>query len=181
MARAPKKAASPRNAGRQTGRTRTVAAHRASREARADGSEAAAVPAGARSSVRVYRHGLGDCILLRLKRKGKQDFKLLIDCGVVLGGDESRMTDVMENVLADAENAIDALAISHEHWDHVSGFAQAREAFDKLKVGEVWLGWIEDPKDDLAEQVKVNSARQKKRSSPLFSGSRLSAARTALC
>src|SRR5262245_11867456 len=38
-----------------------------------------------RASVRVYRQGLGDCILVRVKRKSGDDFKLLIDCGVVLG------------------------------------------------------------------------------------------------
>ena len=38
--------------------------------------------AGPRAIIRVYRHGLGDCILVQLKRAGGNDFKILIDCGV---------------------------------------------------------------------------------------------------
>ncbi len=57
-------------------------------------------PNGARARpVRVYRQGLGDCILVRVKRASGDDFKLLIDCGVVLGTPDAGeiMTRVMEN------------------------------------------------------------------------------------
>jgi hypothetical protein len=53
--------------------------------------------------VRVYRQGLGDCILVRVKRLGHNDFKLMIDCGVVLGTLDAGkiMTRVMENLVSD--------------------------------------------------------------------------------
>ena len=116
-----------------------------------------------RASVRVYCQGLGDCILVRVKRKSGDDFKLLIDCGVVLGTDDasSIMTRVVENVVEDtkeknddAKGKIDVLAITHEHWDHLSGFNQAADSFAKLAVDSVWVAWTEDPDDDLAKQLK---------------------------
>jgi hypothetical protein len=116
-----------------------------------------------RASVRVYCQGLGDCILVRVKRKSGDDFKLLIDCGVVLGTDDasSIMTRVVENVVEDtkekdddAKGKIDVLAITHEHWDHLSAFNQAAASFAKLTVDSVWVAWTEDPDDDLARQLK---------------------------
>jgi len=117
-----------------------------------------------RASVRVYCQGLGDCILVRVKRKSGGDFKLLIDCGVVLGTEDasSIMTRVVESVVEetkekpdDAKGKIDVLAITHEHWDHLSAFNQAADSFAKLAVGSVWVAWTEDPDDDLAKQLKI--------------------------
>ena len=109
-----------------------------------------------RASVRVYCQGLGDCILVRVKRTKGEDFKLLIDCGVVLGTEDAirKMTEVVENVVHDTDAKIDVLAITHEHWDHLSGFNQAADLFKKLSVGSVWVAWTEDLNDDLAKQLK---------------------------
>jgi beta-lactamase superfamily II metal-dependent hydrolase len=111
---------------------------------------------GRRGSVRVYRQGLGDCILVRLKRDDGSDFKLMIDCGVVLGTHdaEAEMQRVVKDIVATTEGDIDVLAITHEHWDHLSGFSQAKEDFASLKVGEVWVAWTEDPNDPLAKQLR---------------------------
>ena len=48
---------------------------------------AAALGGSYRAKVRMYRHGLGDCFLVSLKRgtKGAADYRILIDCGVILG------------------------------------------------------------------------------------------------
>jgi hypothetical protein len=116
-------------------------------------------------TVRVYRQGLGDCILVRVKCPGHDDFKLMIDCGVVLGTPDAvkTMTRVMEGLVQDTDKKVDALAITHEHWDHLSGFTQAPDAFDELAVGAVWVAWTEDPKDDLANQLRteLGAAKQK--------------------
>ena len=87
--------------------------------------------------MRVYRQGLGDCILVRVKRSDHDDFKLMIDCGVVLGTPDAGkiMTRVMENLVSDTQEKVDVLAITHEHWDHLSGFTQASDSFGKLGVG----------------------------------------------
>jgi hypothetical protein len=118
-----------------------------------------------RVTVRVYRQGLGDCILVRVKRAGHDDFKLMIDCGVVLGTPDAGkiMTRVMDNLVGDTQEKVDVLAITHEHWDHLSGFTQAPDSFAKLGVGAVWVAWTEDPKDDLANQLRteLGAAKQK--------------------
>ncbi len=111
---------------------------------------------GTRASARLYRQGLGDCILVRVKRANNEDFKLMIDCGVVLGTEDaaSKMTRVVENIVQETGEKIDVLAITHAHWDHLSGFTQAAGSFAKLAVGSVWVAWTEEPNDDLARQLK---------------------------
>ena len=70
------------------------------------------------------------------------------------------MTEVMDDILAATGGSIDLLVATHEHWDHVSGFAQAAES-SPLKVGAVWLGWTEDPKDADAKTA-ARRARQRR-------------------
>lgn len=125
---------------------------------------ASGATSGPRASIRVYRQGLGDCILIRVKRSGREDFKLLIDCGVVLGTPDAPqiMTRVVENIVQGTGAKIDVLAITHEHWDHLSGFNQAAGSFKKLSVGEVWVAWTEDPHDDLAARLKTELGKAKK-------------------
>jgi hypothetical protein len=109
-----------------------------------------------RATVRTYRHGLGDCHLVTLYGARKARYRIMIDCGVILGTPNAGavMTEVMDDILAATGGSIDLLVATHEHWDHVSGFAQAAESFAKLKVGAVWLGWTEDPKDADAKQLR---------------------------
>jgi len=99
-----------------------------------------------RAKVRMYRQGLGDCFLISLPRSDSdRPYRVLIDCGVILGTADAstKMTEVVENIIAATQGEIDLLLATHEHWDHVSGFVQAKNAFDKLKVHEVWIGWTE--------------------------------------
>jgi hypothetical protein len=112
-----------------------------------------------RARIRMYRQGLGDCFLVTIPRAGgdgaEGKFFVLIDCGVILGTPDAkaRMTAVVEDVVATTGGTIDLLLATHEHWDHLSGFVQAGEAFSKLKVREVWMAWTEDPTDDLAAKL----------------------------
>src|SRR5262249_5545862 len=94
--------------------------------------------------VRMYRQGLGDCFLLTLPKDDSSVFYILIDCGVVLGTPDAtaKMRTVVEDVITTTKGKIDLLIATHEHWDHLSGFWQARELFEKkLTVGQVWLAW----------------------------------------
>ena len=43
--------------------------------------------------------------------------------------------------------------MTHEHWDHVSGFSTASEMFKDFSVGEVWMAWTENPPNRLAAQL----------------------------
>ena len=105
--------------------------------------------------VRMYRQGLGDCFLLTCS-DGNDDSHLLIDCGVLKGtGDaEKRMQDVAQSVHDTTNGKLDRLVVTHEHWDHLSGFLQAGTIFDTFEVGEVGLAWTEDPQDELANELR---------------------------
>lgn len=109
-----------------------------------------------RATVRTYRHGLGDCHLVTLYGARKARYQIMIDCGVILGTSNANavMTEVMDDILAATGGSIDLLVATHEHWDHVSGFAQAAASFAKLKCGAVWMAWTEDPKDADAKALR---------------------------
>lgn len=108
-----------------------------------------------RATIRTYRHGLGDCHLVTLFGAAGRTFRILIDCGIILGtpGAAQKMTGVMDDVLKASEGKVDLLVATHEHWDHVSGFVQAADSFAKLQVGQVWLAWTEDPADQDAKAL----------------------------
>ena len=81
--------------------------------------------------VRMYRQGLGDCFLISLPREKEASFHVLIDCGVILGTPRAaaKMQAVVQNIHDTTGGKIDLLVATHEHWDHLSGFLQARELF----------------------------------------------------
>ena len=111
--------------------------------------------------VRMYRQGLGDCFLLTCS-DGNDESHLLIDCGVLKGtGDaEKRMQDVAQSVHDTTNGKLDRLVVTHEHWDHLSGFLQAGAIFDTFEVGEVWLAWTEDPQDELANELRKRKEKR---------------------
>src|SRR4029079_19224165 len=87
----------------------------------------------------MYRQGLGDCFLLTCS-DGNDESHLLIDCGVLKGtGDaEKRMQDVAQSVHDTTNGKLDRLVITHEHWDHLSGFLQGGASFAPLPSDEGW-------------------------------------------
>lgn len=109
--------------------------------------------------VRVYRQGIGDCILVTLKRHDGEPFHILIDCGVMMvtSGKKAILTRVLADVAKETDGAVDVLVVTHEHYDHVCGFALASEAFAKLRIGTVWTAWTEDPHDALARRLRAQS------------------------
>jgi hypothetical protein len=111
--------------------------------------------AATRARVRMYRQGLGDCFLLTFPGENGEAFHMLIDCGVVLGtkNPQDIMRSVVENIAETTDNHINLLVATHEHWDHLSGFLQARDLFDKIHFDKVWLGWTENPADPLAAKL----------------------------
>jgi hypothetical protein len=134
------------------------------------GSEgrASATLAAERASVRMYRQGLGDCFLITLPKQDGKAWRMLIDCGVILGTNDvnDRLREVIANLVADTGGRVDVLVITHEHYDHVAAFAGLNTSFcaadearkdDQLQVGEVWFAWTEDPEDTLGQ--KLNKAR----------------------
>ena len=130
------------------------------------------VPA-ARISVRMYRQGLGDCFLITVLRDCGKAFRMLIDCGVILGttGAGPKLRAVVQDIITTTDTGgtggfVDVLVVSHEHYDHVSGFVLADDLFaangvcspGKLAIGEVWFAWTEDPADETANRIRQSRA-----------------------
>jgi hypothetical protein len=102
--------------------------------------------------IRFYCQGIGDGHLLRFTRPGGY-FWMLIDCGIhssVKGGTDT-MDAVVDNILS-VTRRLDVIVLTHEHWDHNSGFLSAREKFGQFEVGEVWMAWTENPGDPQARE-----------------------------
>jgi hypothetical protein len=113
--------------------------------------------------VRMYRlGGIGDCFLLSFQ-DGKGPH-MLIDCGVLKGtpGGTETITKAIQNVRKVTKNKLDILAVTHEHWDHVSGFFQAQKEFMELPIKEVWLAWTEKRGNKLADHLREEKEKAKK-------------------
>jgi hypothetical protein len=110
--------------------------------------------------VRMYRQGLGDCFLLSFSTD-RGEAHLLIDCGVLKGTENaSEQIQCVANSIFDTTGGrLDALVVTHEHWDHVSGFLQAQSVFDRLQIQEVWLAWTENPADSLAHELMIRKRK----------------------
>ena len=136
--------------------------------------------------VRMYGQGLGDCFLLAFPRSrsageasgdgAARPVYVLIDCGVVGGTPDGpqRMQEIVRDIKAttldtaippDANGKprghLDLLIISHEHWDHLSGFVQARDEWNEIQVDELWTAWTEsDDQSGLPAVLKRILAEQ---------------------
>ena len=130
-----------------------------SKPAKGTAAAAANPSPGPDVTIRMYRQGLGDCFLIRLPSAGGKDYFILIDCGVILGtpNANSVMQGVVKDILTTTGGRLDLLVATHEHWDHLSGFCQAKDLFAQLKgkVDQVWLAWTENPNDPLAKQLRA--------------------------
>jgi hypothetical protein len=124
--------------------------------ARASATTAGSTALPGKATIRMYRQGLGDCFLVSIPRKSGAPYRILIDCGVILGTADAvtKMRKVVENVKQESGGHIDLLLATHQHWDHLSGFVQAEDLFDELHVDDVWVAWTEDPADALARQLR---------------------------
>jgi hypothetical protein len=119
--------------------------------------------------IRMYRQGLGDCFLLTVPKKSGDVVHVMIDCGVVLGTKDpaSIMTKVAQSLRKETggggkRGKIDVLVITHEHWDHLSGFTQAQNEFDQIDFGQLWMAWTEDSKNELAGALREERELKKK-------------------
>jgi len=69
------------------------------------------------------------------------------------------MRRVAENIVHETGGVLDAVVVTHQHWDHLSGFAYAQDIFATIKVRQVWLAWTEDPSDKLATTLAEKRAQ----------------------
>jgi Metallo-beta-lactamase superfamily len=108
------------------------------------------------ANVRMYRlNELGDCFLITFTADGNKSH-MLIDCGSFRNSNASvarigKITDGIAKQLAGAP--LDVVVGTHQHNDHLSGFVHGRKDFEKIKIGQVWLSWLDDPADATARKI----------------------------
>lgn len=103
--------------------------------------------------VRMYRQGLGDCFLLAFPGEGRPSY-VLIDCGLVTSAPErEKIRQVVADIGQATSNRIDLLIVTHEHWDHVSGFLEAADGFREIDIENLWLAWTENEEHALAQEI----------------------------
>jgi glyoxylase-like metal-dependent hydrolase (beta-lactamase superfamily II) len=119
------------------------------------------------ATVRMYRHGFGDCFLLALPSGAAGEAAyVLFDCGLFFNykpvdGSGPGQAERLRRVALDVEEAtggrVDALVLTHEHFDHLAGFhwATSFEVLRRLEYRELWLAWTEDPDDELAQGLRA--------------------------
>jgi hypothetical protein len=113
----------------------------------------------------MFCQGLGDCFLITLPQTGGRPYSILIDFGVAMGTPraESIMSQVVKKVRDLTGGIVDLLVVTHEHWDHVSGFVQTAAELGKggITFQHLWLAWTEDPKDQLAQELQDSYGKAK--------------------
>ena len=107
-------------------------------------------------TVRMYRlNELGDCFLLSFTSASASS-RMLVDCGSFRNGAPSikRLEDVVGAIAKDLKGKpLDVVVGTHQHNDHLSGFVHCEKAFRKIGIEEVWLSWLDDPKDATARTI----------------------------
>lgn len=104
----------------------------------------------------MYRMGeLGDCFLLRFNSE-KQNANILIDCGTFRNSERSK--ERLKQVVADINSQLkggrlDVVIGTHQHNDHLNGFAHEEAAFRSMNIDQVWLSWLDNPDDRLALKI----------------------------
>lgn len=108
--------------------------------------------------VRMYRVGFGDCFLLSVpvaKSGSTERRHIVVDCGVHGKGNIGNIEEAVENIAFETKNKLAVVIATHSHQDHISGFS---EKFSDFEIGEVWLPWSENPKDELANKWRKKEA-----------------------
>ncbi len=98
--------------------------------------------------VHMYKMGTGDCFVLKFMA-GKKTFNMVIDCGC-FNLKYEKILPFIKKLKKDVNNHIHALVITHEHDDHVRGFAAGKALFTdpKFKIDRIWMGWPENDDDE---------------------------------
>lgn len=111
--------------------------------------------------IRMYRIGTGDCIVLKFLYDDQSTFTMMIDCGSCKGTAD-KFKPYIENIINYTKNHVNLLVVTHEHSDHINGFAKCMKLFQEMKIDNVWLGWPDNPNDDMAKTLKERYRKDSK-------------------
>ena len=111
--------------------------------------------------IRMYRLGVGDCFLVRLPKTDGGVFTMLIDCGVHTSqsGGSIQIRKVAADLQAQTGGHFDVVVGTHEHYDHLSGFLLASEAFEQMRSDEIWCAWTENGDDPTSRQLRAKKRK----------------------
>lgn len=115
-------------------------------------------------TVRMFCQGLGDCFLITIPQAGSRPYSILIDFGVALGTPSAAtiMQQAVTEIAALTQGVIDLVVLTHEHWDHVSGFVLAADALrSQLEWKHLWVAWTEKHGDPLADALRQEFTKAK--------------------
>jgi beta-lactamase superfamily II metal-dependent hydrolase len=143
----PKTAADAAPAGRKSARKvpPKTAPSPAPTPAPAGAQPAAAADGNANIRVRMYRVGFGDFFLLTVPGK-HGPAHILVDCGVH-AKNIGTMNDCVQDMKRETGNRLALVILTHNHADHMSGFATNFDDFANIEVGAVWITNRLDPKN----------------------------------
>src|SRR5215471_3313815 len=106
-------------------------------------------------NIKMYQVGeLGDCFLLHFQ-DGAKESHVLIDCGSFRNKDASkaRLRTIITHIKSQLnDKKLDVVVGTHQHNDHLSGYVHGEDLFTGA-IKQVWLSWLDDPKDTLARQI----------------------------
>jgi len=111
-------------------------------------------------SVRMYCLGTGDCFVLKFQVAGARRFTIMIDCGSCQGTPLD-FKPYIDDLAAYVDNHLDLLVVTHEHNDHVNGFAKCEGIFNNFTIDEAWFAWTEDPNDPGGHAAQLREKRGK--------------------
>lgn len=108
-----------------------------------------------RIDIRMYCIGTGDCFVLKFFERDEEKMVMMIDCGCCTG-DADKFEPYINDIATYTNREIDLLVVTHEHQDHVNGFAKCRNIFETFTFKEAWFAWTEHPDDPdgLADALK---------------------------
>ena len=103
--------------------------------------------------IRAYHLGQGECFLVQFKDRKKRN--ILIDFGAPLNHPTSDLSAVATNIAKLSDGELDAVIITHDHVDRISGFLSQKDVFDSINVGEVWINGMcnQDDEDELSDSL----------------------------
>lgn len=103
------------------------------------------------------RARLDPSVIRKMTKDEKERLSLVVD-------GPKRIKEVVADVLTTVGNHIDLLIVTHEHYDHLSGFLLSKDAFfgATTTIDRLWMAWTENFADKQANSLRARLSKGKK-------------------